>query len=82
MAGDGRAAETAAAGGDGGDGNPWSGGGAARRRRPERGGGAAGGRGVGVEVDAAVAGGDVPDRDDARALLDGVKDRVGVAFNK
>ena len=37
---------------------------------------------VAARVDAAVAGGDVPDVDDARALLDGVKDRVGVAFNK
>jgi len=80
----GRAAETAAAGGDGGDVNPWSGGGEGE------GGGAAPsaeevlreGEAVASKVDAAVAGGDVPDRDDARALLDGVKDRVGVAFNK
>ena len=40
------------------------------------------GEAVASKVDAAVAGGDVPGRDDARALLDGVKDRVGVAFNK
>ena len=81
----GRAAETAAAGAGGGDANPWSGGGGG-----DGGGGEAPsaeevlreGEAVASKVDAAVAGGDVPGRDDARALLDGVKDRVGVAFNK
>jgi len=78
----GRAAETAAAGGGGGDANPWSGGGTAGEEVPSTEEVLREGEVVAARVDAAVAGGDVPDVDDARALLDGVKDRVGVAFNK
>ena len=78
----GRAAETAAAGGGGGDANPWSGGGTAGEEVPSTEEVLREGEVVAARVDAAVAGGDVPGVDDARALLDGVKDRVGVAFNK
>ncbi len=80
----GRAAETAAAGGGGGEANPWSGGGEYIQKiySPSTEEVLREGEVVAARVDAAVAGGDVPDVEDARALLDGVKDRVGVAFNK
>ena len=40
------------------------------------------GEALASKVDAVVEGGEVPDKDDAKPLLDGVKDRIGDAFNK
>ena len=86
----GRAAETKAAGGGDSkwlkvgaedEANPWTGG-ASDESAPSKEEVLREGEALASKVDAVVEGGEVPDKDDAKPLLDGVKDRIGDAFNK
>ena len=86
----GRAAETKAAGGGDSkwlkvgaeeEANPWTGD-ASDETAPSKEEVLREGEALASKVDAVVEGGEVPDKDDAKPLLDGVKDRIGDAFNK
>ena len=87
----GRAAETKAAGGGDSkwlkvgaeeEANPWTGDASINESAPSKEEVLREGEALASKVDAVVEGGEVPDKDDAKPLLDGVKDRIGDAFNK